>query len=245
MNKKNPTATETKRDTARQAGGPNSGFPAGPTGPAGAVALEPRVFVVDDDQSIRELLGWLMQRHGLKAELFADAASFLKAYRPEHPGCLILDLHLPGMSGLDLQSYLNDQGVVLPVIFLSGGGNVSTAVRAVKGGAIDFIEKPFDYKRIVALVKDCVESDLAARHAKAGGNPHSDRLSLLSQREREVLGLVIEGRINREIAEALSISIKTVEVHRAHVMEKLGAKSIAQLVQITLGVEPVRANRSP
>ena len=235
MTKKSPAATEQKRDTATDAGTARHASP----------SQEPRVFVVDDDQSIRELLGWLMQRHGLKVELFADAAAFLEIYRPEYPGCLILDLHLPGMSGLDLQSYLNDQGVVLPVIFLSGGADVSKAVKAVKSGAVDFIEKPFDYKQIVALVKDCVERDLAARRAKQDGNPHSGRLSMLSQREREVLDLVIEGRINREIAETLSISIKTVEVHRAHVMEKLGAKSIAQLVQITLGVEPVRSTRTP
>lgn len=235
MTRKTAQPTDQKRDDAQSAASAH----------AAPRELEPRVFVVDDDQSIRELLGWLMQRHGLRAELFADAASFLDIYRPDQPGCLILDLHLPGMSGLDLQSYLNDQGVVLPVIFLSGGADVSKAVKAVKSGAVDFIEKPFDYKRIVALVKDCVESDLAARRAKAGANRHADRFSMLSQREREVLSLVIEGRINREIAETLSISIKTVEVHRAHVMEKLGAKSLAQLVQITLGVEPPRTTGSP
>jgi len=219
-------------------------IPAGTDQHQGGLELVPRVYVVDDDASIRELLGWLMQRNGLKAELFSDAQSFLEVYRPENPGCLILDLNLPGMSGLDLQSYLNDHGVVLPVVFLSGLGDVGKAVKAVKSGAIDFIEKPFDYKHIVALVKQCVANDIAARRAKASGDPKSERLSVLSQREREVLDLVIEGKINREIAEQLHISIKTVEVHRAHVMEKLGAKSIAQLVQITLGVEPSKGVRA-
>jgi FixJ family two-component response regulator len=198
-------------------------------------APEPTVYVVDDDESIRELLTWLMKRNNIRVEAFGDARTFLQVYRPELPGCLVLDLNLPGMSGLDLQSYLNDNGVVLPVIFLSGRADVPKAVRAVKGGAVDFIEKPFDYKQIVELVRECLARDAAARQARARDRSQNEKLAQLSQREREVLDLVVAGKLNREIAEALAISIKTVEVHRAHVMEKLGVRSVAQLVQITLG----------
>ena len=124
---------------------------------------EATVFVVDDDSSTRELLAWLMKRHGLPVEAFADARSFLEIYRPEFPGVLVLDLDMPGMSGLDLQQYLKDQGVQLPVIFLSGRADVPKAVKAVREGAIDFVEKPFDYRRIVALVEDCLKRDAEAR----------------------------------------------------------------------------------
>ncbi len=203
---------------------------------SGKPPAEPTVYVVDDDESIRELLAWLMQRNGLRVETFADARSFLAVYRPELPGCLLLDLNLPDMNGLDLQAYLNENGVLLPVIFMSGRADVPKAVRAVKGGAIDFIEKPFDYKHIVAVVQDCLLRDAAVREAQARDRSHNQRLAQLSQREREVMELVVAGKLNREIAEALYISIKTVEVHRAHVMEKLGVRSLAQLVQLVVGV---------
>ena len=192
---------------------------------------EPTVFVVDDDGSTRELLAWLMKRHGLRAEVFPDARAFLKSYRAGMPGCLILDLNMPGMSGLDLQQYLKERGVSLPVIFLSGGADVSNAVRAVKEGAIDFIEKPFDYRRVVSLVEDCLKRDVEARGKLERQRLNRERLALLTQREREVLDLIVAGRMNREIAEALDISIKTDEAHRARLMEKLEVASVAELVQ--------------
>ena len=199
---------------------------------------EPTVFVVDDDGSTRELLAWLMKRHGLRAEVFPDARAFLKSYRAGMPGCLILDLNMPGMSGLDLQQYLKERGVSLPVIFLSGGADVSNAVRAVKEGAIDFIEKPFDYRRVVSLVEDCLKRDGEARGMLERQRLNRERLALLTQREREVLDLIVAGRMNREIAERLDTSIKTVEAHRAKVMEKLDVNSVAELVQATLGAPP-------
>lgn len=199
-----------------------------------AAVPTPAVFVIDDDESIRELLAWLMRREGLPVHTFADAKDFLSVYRPGVPGCLLLDLNLPGMSGLDLQDGLKQAGVMLPVIFLSGGADVPKAVRAVKAGAYDFIEKPFDYKHIVAVVHECLASDAERRAAGEQGRLQSKRLAQLSQREREVLMLVVAGKMNREIANTLSISIKTVEVHRAHIMEKTGANSVAQLVQMVL-----------
>jgi two-component system response regulator TtrR len=204
----------------------------------GKANLTSTVYVVDDDESIRELLTWLMKRNNIPVEAFTDAATFLDVYRPEFPGCLVLDLNLPGMSGLDLQAYLNEQGVVIPVIFLSGRADVPKAVRAVKGGAIDFIEKPFDYKQIVELVSNCLARDIAAREARARGRTQNERLALLSQREREVLEHIVSGKLNREIASEMAISIKTVEVHRAHLMEKLAVRTVAQLVQVAMGNGP-------
>jgi len=195
------------------------------------VSAEPTVFVVDDDASIRELLTWLMQRNGLAVRAFSDAREFLAAYVPDQPGCLVLDLHLPGMNGLELQQYLKAQGVLIPVIFLSGGADVPRAVRAVREGAVDFLEKPFDYKRVVELVGECLERDRVERAGRARRRAVSDRLGQLTQREREVLDLVVAGKLNREIAETLDISVKTVEAHRARLMEKLEVGSVAELVQ--------------
>ena len=195
------------------------------------------VFVVDDDSSTRELLVWLMKRHGMRTEVFPDARSFLNRYKPEMPGCLVVDLNMPGMSGLDLQQYLKEHGVLIPVLFLSGRADVPKAVKAVRDGAIDFIEKPFDYKRVVALVEDCLRRDAEVRAAHERKRAVCERLAQLTQREREVLDLVVAGRMNREIAEKLEISIKTVEAHRAKIMEKLEVDSVAELVQATLAAK--------
>jgi two-component system response regulator TtrR len=195
---------------------------------------EPIVYVVDDDGSTRELIGWLMQHNGIAVRVFADARAFLAEYRPELPGCLVLDLNLPGMNGLELQQYLNEQGVVLPVIFLSGRADVPKAVRAVREGAIDFLEKPFDYKQLVALVRKCFERDAARRVEDARRRATAERLAQLTHREREVLDRVVHGKLNREIAEELDISVKTVEAHRARLMEKLEVASVAELVQAVL-----------
>ena len=192
---------------------------------------EPTVFVVDDDPSTRELLAWLMKRHGRAVKCFADAPAFLDAYLPAAPGCLVLDLNLPGMNGLDLQQYLKSRGVALPVIFLSGRADVPKAVRAVREGAVDFIEKPFDYRHVVARVEECLARDAREREARLKRGEAAARLAQLTHREREVMDLVVVGRTNREIAEALAISVKTVEAHRAHIMEKVAVDSVAGLVQ--------------
>jgi RNA polymerase sigma factor (sigma-70 family) len=198
---------------------------------------EATVFVVDDDSSTRELLVWLMKRHGMRTEVFPDARSFLNRYKPEMPGCLVVDLNMPGMSGLDLQQYLKEHGVLIPVLFLSGRADVPKAVKAVRDGAIDFIEKPFDYKRVVSLVEDCLRRDTEVRSVQERKRAVCERLAQLTQREREVLDLVVAGRMNREIAEKLEISIKTVEAHRAKIMEKLEVDSVAELVQAILAAK--------
>ncbi len=208
-----------------------------PESAAGVPGPEPTVYVIDDDESIRELLGWLMKRNAIRVEAFPNAKSFLKDYRPGAPGCLVLDLYMPGMSGLDLQRYLKEAGIEMPVIFLSGRADVPKAVLAVKSGAIDFIEKPFDYRRIVELVRDCLRRDGEARAGREQAKRRAERLATLTQREREVLDRVIAGKVNRVIAEEMQISIKTVEAHRARIMEKLAVDSVAELVQATLGAK--------
>ncbi|HZZ92680.1 MAG TPA: response regulator [Usitatibacter sp.] len=195
------------------------------------MSARPTVYVVDDDSSTRELLEWLMKRQDLAVQAFGDARAFLKAYRPGDPGCLVLDLNMPGMGGLELQQYLKEHGVVLPLIFVSGGADVPKAVRAVREGAIDFIEKPFDYRRVVELVRQCIARDAQGRAARGRRDEILQRLSQLTQREREVMDQVVAGRTNREIGEGLAISVKTVEAHRARIMDKLGVDSVAELVQ--------------
>jgi FixJ family two-component response regulator len=197
-------------------------------------ASQQTVFVVDDDDSIRELLGWLMKREGIAVRTYASAQAFIAECPRDASGCVLLDLHMPGMSGMDLQQHLNEQGIALPLIFLSGQADVPQAVQAVKRGAIDFIEKPFDYRQIVAVVKECLARDAAARPGRAEGRRIAERLASLTQREREVLERVVAGKPNRLVAEELDISIKTVEAHRARLMEKLEVGSLAELVQATL-----------
>ncbi len=199
--------------------------------------LPPTVYVVDDDASIRELLAWLMKNAGIDVATFSNAQSFLKSYQVGARGCLIVDLYMPGMSGLDLQNYLIAHDIVIPVIFLSARADISNAVAAVKQGAVDFIEKPFDYKLIVTLVQECLARDQRARAARGGLDAKRARLALLTPREREVLSLVVAGKINRVIAETLSIGVKTVEAHRSKAMEKLDVHSLAELVQIALPPE--------
>lgn len=196
------------------------------------VAL-PTAYVVDDDESIRTLWRWLMESQGVAVRAFATAAEFIQAY--EHgPGCLVLDLRLPGMSGLQLQEYLKERGIEIPVVFMSAHGDVPSAVSAIKGGAVDFIEKPFSYREALAIIAKAFERDAELRRARARRLLASERLAVLTEREREVMQRVVEGKQNKVIAAELDISVKTVEAHRAKVMEKTGAASVAELVQLML-----------
>jgi two-component system response regulator TtrR len=197
-------------------------------------AAGPLAYVVDDDESMRTLWQWLMESRGIAARTYATAAAFLEAYRDEGTACLVLDLQLPDMSGLDLQRRLAELGVDIPVVFVTGHGDVPAAVSALKGGAVDFIEKPFDYRLAVRTVERAFERDQENRERRARQAALDARLALLTEREREVMARVVEGRPNKAIAQDLDISVKTVEVHRAKVMEKLGADSVAELVQLML-----------
>jgi len=195
---------------------------------------QPVVFVVDDDPAMRDSLRWLIESTGLRVETYPDGKTFLDAIRGDMPGCLVLDVRMPGMSGLDLQSELARRGIGLPTIVITGHAEVPMAVRAVKAGAIDFIEKPFSDQLLLDRVRQGIEMDQQDREARERRAEVLRRLGLLTQREHEVLDLVVAGKPNKEIAVALRLSPKTVEVHRAHVMEKMQASSVAELVRLAM-----------
>ena len=192
----------------------------------------PTVFVVDDDAAVRQSFEWLVGSVGLKTETYASARAFLEGYDPARPGCLVLDVRMPGMSGLELQERLAAQGITLPVIVVSGYGDVPTAVRVMKQGAVDFIEKPFSDQAMLDRIQASIERDLKARKDAAERASARSNRDTLTRREAEVMDLVILGRSNKEIARDLAISPKTVEVHRANVMKKMQADSLADLVRL-------------
>jgi len=196
-----------------------------------AAGAAPTAYVVDDDESIRTLWRWLLESNGVAVQTFATAAAFIAAYRCGDPGCLVLDLRLPGMSGLELQAYLREREIEIPIVFVTGYGDVPAAVSALKGGAVDFIQKPFGYREVLTIIAKAFEHDAAIRAQRARSTQVSARYALLSEREREVMKHVAEGKTNKVIATALGISVKTVEFHRAHVMEKMEVASVAELVQ--------------
>ena len=176
-----------------------------------------------------------MESNGIAVRTFATAAEFIDAYPPDAPGCLVLDLELPGMSGLELQGYLRRKGVEIPIVIVTGHGDVPSAVNAIKGGAIDFIEKPFGYRDVLSIIRGAFARDAEIRTKRAQRLDVSGRIAALTERERDVLRRVIEGKPNKIIADELDISTKTVEFHRSKMMEKMRVDSVAELVQLTLG----------
>lgn len=194
----------------------------------------PVVHVVDDDPAVRDSLRWLIEGEGLLVQAHASAEDFLGALVPEQPGCALVDLRMPGMSGLELQQALARRGVGLPLVFISAHGEVPLAVTAMRRGAVDFVEKPFDNGALLDTVRRALGADVLRRVGDEERAAMRARLATLSPREREVLEAVVAGRANKRIAAALGISIKTVEVHRARVMDKMGASSIAELVRLVV-----------
>jgi two-component system response regulator TtrR len=195
---------------------------------------KPTAYVVDDDEASRTLWRWLMESNGIAVQTFGTAAEFIAAYRAGGLACLVLDVRLPGMSGLELQEYLKREGIEIPIVFVSGHGDVPTAVSALKGGAVDFIQKPFGYREVLQIIQRAFERDAEIREKRAKRSQVTERVAALTEREREVMQRVIEGKLNKVIADELGISMKTVEFHRAKVMEKMGADSVAGLVQLML-----------
>ena len=189
------------------------------------------VFVVDDDSSVRGGLGRLLKSVGLAVETFASAREFLERGRAEGPACLVLDVRLPELSGLDLQAELARAGVAIPIIFITGHGNVPISVRAMKAGAADFMEKPVDDQQLLDAVHRALERDRRVRQEQAEVAELRRRLESLTPREREVLAHVVAGRLNKQIAAELGTSEKTVKVHRARVMEKMKVSSLPELVR--------------
>ncbi|HXE40793.1 MAG TPA: response regulator transcription factor [Azonexus sp.] len=194
------------------------------------------IFVVDDDEAMRDSMTWLLEGEGYQVACFASAADFLNARSDEMRGCLVLDVRMPEMSGLELHERLDALGSRLPIIFITGHGDVPMAVAALQRGACDFIEKPFHNADLLSRIERALELDteIAARRQRDDAISH--RLEQLTQREREVMKLVVTGKLNKQIADELEISMKTVEAHRARVMEKMGVRTLAELVKAVMTV---------
>src|SRR5688500_7009323 len=192
------------------------------------------VCVVDDDDAFRDSLRWLLESTGYRVATYATAERFLAGYKAGAAACLVLDVRMPGSTGLELQQELNRRGASLPIIFITGHGDVPMAVDALKSGAFHFLEKPFQGERLLELIDQACTQRTPAEAERAQRRCAAARLATLTQREREVMDLVVLGRKNKQIAEALGISVKTVEAHRARAMEKMEVSSVAELVQVTL-----------
>jgi two-component system, LuxR family, response regulator FixJ len=198
----------------------------------------PAVFVVDDDEAVRSSLRLLLKSVGLAPNTLGSAREFLASYDPHQPGCLVLDVRMPEMSGLELQETLNLRGAVIPVIFITGHGDVPMAVEAMQAGAFDFLQKPFRDQDLIDRIQRALEKDRANRTALEERHLIQRRLESLTPREREVLDMVAGGKPNKIMAADLGVSQRTVEIHRARVMEKMGASSLAQLVRMVMDLEP-------
>ncbi len=194
------------------------------------------IYVVDDDEAMRDSMTWLLEGEGYRVSCFESAEAFLQARHDAMRGCLVLDVRMPEMSGLELHERLDALGSQLPIIFVTGHGDVPMAVAALQRGACDFIEKPFHNEDLLGRIHRALELDaqLADRRQRDGAIAH--RLEQLTQREREVMNLVVAGKLNKQIADELDISMKTVEAHRARVMEKMGVRTLAELVKAVMSV---------
>ena len=195
------------------------------------------VYVVDDDAAVRDGLKWLIESVELQVAPCPSAQAFLEAYDGSRPGCLVLDVRLRGMSGLDLQAELARRDISIPTIVVTGHGDVPMAVRAMKLGAIDFVEKPFNDQELLERIQKAIEGDLEARRGDRERAEACALLATLSPREREVLDLLVLGKANKEVADQLGLSTRTVEGHRARLMEKLACGSLAELVRLSLRAE--------
>jgi len=200
------------------------------------------VFIVDDDEAVRSSVRFLIRSVGLQAQGYASAQEFLAAYDPRHPGCLLLDVRMPGMSGLELQQELNRRGATIPVVFITGHGDVPMAVEAMQQGAFDFLQKPFRDQDLLDRVQRALARDTESRSRLAARAEILARLATLTPRETEVLQLITRGKANKVVGAELGVSQRTVEIHRAHVMEKMNASSLAELVRMVLDSEDATHN---
>ena len=206
--------------------------------PPPAAVPDSIVYVVDDDEAVRDSLGWLLEANGFRVRSFPSGEDFLATLRAEGPpapvSCLVLDVRMPGMSGLELHETLSRDGIAIPLLFITGHGDVPMAVASMKKGAVDFLEKPFNDEQLCAVVRECLARAGARHEIDSEERRAAERLDRLTQRERQVLDLIVAGRLNKQIADDLGISIKTVEAHRANIMDKLGARTMADLMKTAL-----------
>jgi FixJ family two-component response regulator len=206
---------------------------------------EPTVYIVDDDPDMRDSLRWLLRTVGLRSLTFASAEEFLAAPRPDGPSCLVLDVRMPGLGGLDLFEGLAARGWRTPVLFITAHADVPMAVRAMKSGAAEFLEKPFNGQVLLETVQRSLREDAARRAREAGRDDLRARHERLTAKEREVLGLIREGRSNKEIAARLDITARAVELRRAGLMKKLGAGSLPELLRLAIDAEPTPGAAPP
>jgi FixJ family two-component response regulator len=205
------------------------------------------VFVVDDDPGVLRALTRLLVAAGFEARPFPSPAAFLEQHDPATPGCLVLDVALPGLDGLQLQQTLTASGAGRPIVFITGRGDIPSSVRAMKAGAVDFLTKPVNDRELLAAVRNAIEMDRRARVAQVELDALGQRLASLTPREREVLAHVVAGRLNKQIAADLGTVEKTIKVHRARIMQKTAARSLAELVRIAdkLGITPANRQEEP
>ncbi|MHB1084861.1 MAG: response regulator transcription factor [Thiobacillus sp.] len=196
------------------------------------------VFIVDDDEAMRDALSQLLESAGLRVEIHADGIEFLAAHTVDRPGCLLLDMAMPGMTGLEVQAALKARGLAIPIVFLTGHGDIPLAVRAVQGGAVDFLEKPIEGAALIERVKRALNLDQERRRLLGRAQDILQRHARLSKREKEVMALAVSGLTSKEVAQQLGISPRTVEVHRTHVMHKMGAANVAELVNLAAYCHP-------
>ena len=217
----------------------------GPQPQRAAKAL-PVVFVVDDDPSVREALSSLFRSVDLQVELFGSTAEFLKHKRPDGASCLVLDIRLPGVSGLDFQAQLQQANIHIPIIFMTGHGDIPMSVRAMKAGAVDFLAKPFRDQDMLDAVAAALQRDRQVREAEDAATSLRANYDLLSPREREVMALVTTGLMNKQVAGQLGLSEITVKIHRGHAMKKMNARSLADLVRMaeSLGLHKPKAHQT-